>query len=169
MTHSPKELNFLVRFFVLYQQFIGMLVLHAIYTWPVLLNDEYTLKRLYALLFSWLRKIQLNLTNAFKADNPYNFSVDVSATMAQLWFVLQPSYMKYLHETAKEYDAVNEVENLLDIVWKVSKPFFRYSMWAHPPPSEKQNDKSNNIPYKDISGKKLHELNPEDWRELLQE
>jgi hypothetical protein len=54
----------------------------------------------------------------------------------------------------------------LDVVWKVSKPFFRYSLWAHPPPSGVQKDNSN-IPYKDISGKKLYELNPEDWRGLL--
>ncbi|MGA9840857.1 MAG: hypothetical protein WBQ25_00920 [Nitrososphaeraceae archaeon] len=75
--------------------------------------------------------------------------------------------MKYLQDVGKEYDAVNEVENLLDIVWKVSRPFFRYSMWAHPPPSEVQEDKTK-IPYKDISGKKLHEIDPKDWRSLLQ-
>jgi hypothetical protein len=129
------------------------------------INDEYILKRLYAILFSRLRKIQSKLTYAFRVDNPSNYSVHVTATMAQLWFVLGPSHMKYLRDTAKEYDAVNKVEVLFDVVWKVSRPFFRYSMWAHPPPSEMQKDnnklKDNNIPYKDISGEKLHEINPE--------
>jgi hypothetical protein len=171
MPNTPllhNKLLFIITFFVVYQQFIGMLVLHAIYTWPALISDEYTVKRLYAILFSRLRKIQSKLTNAFRVDNPSNYSVSVTANMAQLWFVLGPSHMKYLHDMAKEYDAVNEVEDLFDVVWKVSKPFFRYSLWAHPPPSGAQKGIIINIPYKDISGEKLHGINPEDWRDLLQ-
>ena len=134
--YNQNELNFFVTLFVVYQQFIGMLVYHAIHTWPARLKDDNTLKRLYATLFSRLRKIQLNLTCAIKTDKPYNYSIDVSKTVVQLLFVMQPSHIKHLQSMGKAYDAINEVETLLDVVWKVSRTYFRYSMWAHPPPSE---------------------------------
>jgi hypothetical protein len=168
ITYSKNEIAFFTYFFVVYQQFIGMLVLHAISTWPAKLNNEDTLKRLYAMLFSWLRKIQLNLTNVFdfRSYNPYTYYIDVQATMAQAWFVLQPQYMKDLLCIAKEYDAVSEIENIFDVVWKISKPFFRYSMWANTPESGKQS-KDDSMFYKDRNSKQLAELNPENWREPL--
>ena len=121
-----------------------------------------------AILFTWLSRIQLNLTNAFKTDNASNYSVDVSATLAQLWFVMKPSDMKYFYDMAREYDSLEEAEKLLDTVWKVSRPFFKYSIWAHSPHSKAQKGGSY-VPYKDTNEKKPREIDPKDWRVLLRE
>ena len=68
---------------------------------------------------------------------------------------------------AKEFDSLEEAEKLLDTVWKVSRPFFKYSMWAHPPPPKAQKGDSH-VPYKDVNEKKLREIDPKDWRALLE-
>jgi hypothetical protein len=157
VTTSKDELMFFTYFFVVYQQFIGMVVLHVLVTWPVIVKDKEILRRLYAILFSRLSKIQLELTNVFKSHNSSHYSVDVLGTLAERWFVLQPAQMQDMLSKAKEFGVSMEIENIFDVVWKISKPFFRFSRWVNPVPSEKQS----------INQKSLDDVKAKDWREEL--
>ena len=138
--------------FTIYQHLLGMYLIHSLQTWPRQTDDPLMLKRLYTTLFSRLSKIHLEIYKIHHQMAGQSSARDlVWHDMIKRSFLIHYE-IRFFHWYCNKIKAVEEFENVMDVVWRISYDFFPLSdLW-------KEVDKLKN-------GKEMDKFR--DWRELL--
>jgi DNA-binding Lrp family transcriptional regulator len=117
-------LNVLSQSVEILYEVLDVYILRCVLIWPETIKKEDVIKRLYSILFSKISDIQLRMSKILSSFEAGNF-----------YLVTQLSIYQRIYRTAnfqRHLDdfkllKINEIEPLLDSVWKINKDFLLHS------------------------------------------
>ena len=120
---------------LIYTHILGIYITHSILKWSKEIEDLDTINKLYGLLFSKLIEIQKEISKSFKIKVEILFkNASLDDILNQFYknnvnsfFILDPKQILKILEDFNKYENVNEINDLLKFVWKISFPIYRYS------------------------------------------
>jgi len=119
---------------LIYVHVLGIYIIFSILKWSKEIEDTTTLNKLYSLLFFNLLNIQKEISTSFKINVSIPFKhatvgdifSPLYRNLTHRFFILdQPQIIEILKEFNK-YENLNEIHDLLRLVWKISFPIYRY-------------------------------------------
>ncbi|HSF49968.1 MAG TPA: tetratricopeptide repeat protein [Nitrososphaeraceae archaeon] len=127
---SQNQLMILYVINTIYNHFMAMVLIHAIFNWPEMIKDDEKRNKLNTIMFTKMQKLHKAIYESFRYEsNKSQGSLDVPvlANTVLSWFKLNPSYLKSSIDLAKVYNLSSQMEKLLDIAWKVSYPLLPFA------------------------------------------
>ena len=120
---------------LIYVHVLGMYIIYSLLKWSKEIDDVTTLNRTYSLVFYELLEIQREISQSFK------IKISVPFKRATAGEVFSPLYHKLIDrffllnlkrileilKEFKKYENLDEINDLLKLVWKISFPIYRYS------------------------------------------
>lgn len=120
---------------LIYVHVLGMYIIYSLLKWSKEIDDITTLNRTYSLIFYELLEIQREISRTFKIKVTIPFKrASVGGVFSRLYhalttrfFILDPEKMLEILLEFSTYENLDEINDLLKLVWKISFPIYRYS------------------------------------------
>jgi hypothetical protein len=157
-----KALLYYSAIFASYQQFVSMVILHAMFDWPNIAKNPTTLKRAYQILFSRLIEILQAVKQSFE-----KIHVSSRGNLTNISWAMHPGIMHSGVVIAQDQNILPHLEKLFDVAWDVSRDHFPYAQILFDPALDDDNYVSDNTVRS--SGWKEGEGSPESWKKPLEE
>jgi hypothetical protein len=156
-----KALLYYSAIFASYQQFVSMIILHAMFDWPNIAKNPTTLKRAYQILFSKLIEILQAVKDSFE-----KIHVSCRGNLAHTSWTMHPGIMYSGVIIAQDQSILPHLEKLFNVAWKVSRDHFPYAQIFFDPA---YND--NYVGDKTVLGSEWRKTKdvPESWKKPLEE
>jgi hypothetical protein len=128
----------------IYVHILGMYIIYSLLKWSKEIDDITTLNRTYSLVFYELLEIQREISKSFKIKDKLPFKKATAGEvfsplyhkLTPRFFILDPEKILDILKEFNKYENLDEIKDLLRLVWKISFPIYRYSnfdMIANPP------------------------------------
>ena len=128
----------------IYVHILGMYIIYSLLKWSKEIDDITTLNRTYSLVFYELLEIQREISKSFKIKDKLPFKKATAGEvfsplyhkLTPRFFILGPEKILDILKEFNKYENLDEIKDLLKLVWKISFPIYRYSnidMIANPP------------------------------------
>jgi predicted transcriptional regulator len=125
---------------LIYVQVLGTYIIYSLLKWPKEIDDVTTLNKLYSLVFYQLIEIQKKISESFKIKDQFPENIILNQVKSPIYRNLGPRFfildqekiIEILKEFKKYEDVTNEVYNLLEHVWKISFPIYKYNKVRFP-------------------------------------
>jgi hypothetical protein len=111
---------------MIYEQFIGMCLLHAFLDWPHDVKDPVFAVRLYDLLFSKLYDVSIRLADAFE-----KLGINLSFSLVQRFWLFRPHEINVFMDLSKKHEVELYGQDILNQLWKLSKDYAPHLEWAY--------------------------------------
>jgi hypothetical protein len=158
-----KALLYYGAIFASYQQFVSMIILHAIFDWPNIAKNPTILKRAYQILFSKLIEILQSVKDSFD-----KLHVSCRGNLAYISWAMRPGIMYSGVVIAQDQNILPQLEKLFDVAWSVSQDHFPYAQIFFDPVLEDENYVDSNTVSRSSEWRSA-EVAPESWKKPLNE
>ena len=129
---------------LIYVHTLGMYIIYSLLKWSKEIDDITTLNLMYSLVFHEILAIQKLISQSFEIRVSIPFKKATAGdlfsplyhNLINRFFILNPEQITQIFLKFSKYENINEIQNLLKIVWKMSFPVYRYSnvnLFFNPP------------------------------------
>ena len=120
---------------LIYVHVLGMYIIYSLLKWSKEIDDITTLNRTYSLVFYELLEIQKEISQTFKIRVSIPFKKAATGevfsplyhTLTPRFFILNPEEVLEILKEFNKYENLDEINDLLKLVWKIGFPIYRYS------------------------------------------
>ena len=120
---------------LIYIHILGIYITNSFLKWTKEIEDNNLINKLYTLLFSNLIEIQKEISKSFKIKINIPFKKSTASQIRSMlytnlihrFFILDQKQILQVLQEFNKYENINEIHDLLKLVWKISFPIYRYS------------------------------------------
>jgi hypothetical protein len=120
LSKFERLLNLLSQAVEIFYEIVDVYMLRCILKWPTIIKDQDTIKKLYSILFSKISDMQFRMSEILRSTRAGDFYPITQLTVFRKIYETE-NFLRHFDSFTR--DGINEIESLLDSIWKIGRDF----------------------------------------------